>query len=182
MVTSGSLTYYPRCAINLWCDAPSFGTGTCHKASQLGGPCNWEFYSCARGLHCSGYALGATSVQLGVCMGPSAAGGDCRGDDDCQTGLVCVSSVCKPPGLQGETCFSDSSCASGLVCGNQTCSTPLYPGDKCDATHACTLGRCVDGTCQPHAKVGQPCQAGSDCTTGSCVNGACNDNSVCQVP
>jgi hypothetical protein len=182
MMGTGSSSYLANCAVHLWCDGPMLGTGVCRRPSQSGGPCNSQLDSCASGLHCSGYVSGGTSVQLGTCTGPSAAGGDCMVSKDCQTGLVCTSGKCKPPALSGETCSSDSSCAGGLVCDSQVCRAARYPGDACDATQSCTHGRCVNGTCQPHAKVGQPCQLGSDCATGVCVSGACYDNSVCPAP
>jgi hypothetical protein len=179
LMSTATASYLAQCAVHLWCNSLGSGQGTCQKPNADNGPCNSQPYACAQGLHCNGYS----TASLGACVGPSAAGGDCTGDDDCQTGLVCLAGACSAPAASGETCTSDGNCAPGLICSANVCRSARYPGDSCNSTDLlCAFSRCVNGTCQDYAKVGEPCQAAEDCSTGHCAAGVCYDDSVCNAP
>lgn len=179
---SSTAQYTADCAINLWCDGVGGATGVCRVQSAEGGPCNDA--GCQDGLHCVGSEPNGTTAKLGTCSGPSAAGGECVGDRDCQTGLVCVSALCAAPGVTGAACFESADCATGFVCGaDDSCVAALYPGSTCDpAGQPCTFSRCLDGTCVDHAKVGEACAIDDDCATGYCIDQKCYDASVCNAP
>jgi hypothetical protein len=170
-----------ECAIPLWCDAVDHGVGACRKSSAQGGPCNEATYACDKGLHCVGAVASGAGATLGACQPPSPAATDCREDDDCQAGLVCLFDECAAPVAEGEDCSGSNDCALGLVCVASKCAQARYPGSPCDGTR-CTFSRCVDGICQDHAQVGEPCSAADDCATGECVAGVCYDDSVCNAP
>lgn len=170
-----------QCAIHSWCDAVGTGAGVCRQPSAQGGPCNDDFSVCEDGLHCVGYVPFGGDATLGTCQPPGPSGSDCVGNDDCQSGLVCVLAKCAELGAEGAACNGSDTCGAGLVCVSGKCASARYPGDACDGER-CTYGRCVDGTCEHHAKVGGPCSLGTDCATGHCVDGACYDSSVCNAP
>ncbi|RYZ02413.1 MAG: hypothetical protein EOO73_31860 [Myxococcales bacterium] len=177
---SGAQGSLAQCAIHLWCDDPN-GEGKCRKQSPEGGACRaGAAYACTDGLHCVGAGSGAAAT-LGTCQPPGPAGQDCGEDEDCQSGLACISEKCAALGAQGAPCGGDDDCAPGLVCFEQKCATARYPGDACDGTR-CTFSRCVNGSCEYHARVGEPCAVKSDCATSQCVGGLCYDDSVCRAP
>jgi len=167
------------CERGLFCDAVFIDkVGACRKPGGAGTPCNQS--GCSTGFHCIGYqALGATP-QLGMCAGPSAAGGACVGQADCAAGLVCSSNLCGAPLALGAACTQDAECGPGTAC-DTVCKTAAYPGDDCTpAASKCVFSRCVGGKCADHLKVGASCAADADCTTQRCVAGVCADTSVCS--
>jgi hypothetical protein len=170
------------CASTLWCDQVFVDKpGTCRAASGMGGPCNDT--GCSTGLHCAGYVALGPGATLGMCVGPSAAGGPCTSSNDCQGGAYCGNGTCGGGKPFGAACQQDTDCQAGLTCAANLCEHAAYPGDPCNGTsNACVLSICRNGTCVDHAKVGQPCMVNTDCTTGTCYQGACADTSVCPVP
>jgi hypothetical protein len=180
--TGSGTTYYPTCAINLWCDSLSMlGTGKCRRKSAQGGPCTL-MSACESGLHCDGYVSSGASATLGTCVGPAGPGGYCSGSPDCQTGLVCRSQKCSDPGSVGDTCTWDPDCAGGLFCNEGKCATAHYPGSSCNDTDAfCAKSRCAAGVCTRHKVVGESCASADECTSGSCPpsSGKCFDDSLC---
>lgn len=76
----------------------------------------------------------------------SVEGGTCKSENNCQTGLKCITSIC-------------SSGNVGSVCASKTdCITPF-----------CVAGKCTEG------KKNDPCIAKTDCSTNYCVNGKCTE-------
>lgn len=54
----------------------------------------------------------------GICTIRNIAGGPCRDDKECRTGLQCFGGVCKAKLAKGEVCTANGvSCQGGLVCG-----------------------------------------------------------------
>jgi hypothetical protein len=178
---SGAGAYVVSCAINLWCNGPTLGAGTCQAPGGEGAPCNQDPAACTSGLHCVGYD-DPSSPTLGTCSGASAAGTNCLAATDCQSGLACVTGKCGTPLAAGATCNQDNDCAAGLVCPAGKCISALYPGDSCSAAAPCAYSRCVAGKCADYVKVGDACTMDGDCATNHCVANKCYDSSICNAP
>ena len=181
--TGTGTSYFPTCAINLWCDSTSaLVTGVCRNKSASGGPCIASG-GCQDGLHCDGYVSSGSSASYGTCVGPAAAGSNCDEDSDCQTGLACRTQKCGPLGSAGATCSEDAECAADLFCNQSLCTTAHYPGSSCNDTDAfCAYGRCVAGTCTRFKVVGESCASSDECASSLCLatTGRCYDDSLCS--
>jgi len=88
----------------------------------------------------NGYCnIGAGSV-CGACGTKSAAGGNCKSNNDCQSGLVCgtaagaTTGTCVTPDAAGAMCDSGHPCGGTLSCSSGTCSAPVEAGGACNAT------------------------------------------------
>jgi hypothetical protein len=174
-------TYFPTCAINLWCDSPSgLVLGTCRKKGAAGVSCLGSG-SCLSGLHCEGDFSGA-SVTYGMCVGPGGSGKACGLSSDCQAGLACRGGLCSELGGTGASCSADDECAAGLFCHAGTCATANYPGSQCNGSDAfCAYGRCVGAVCTRFRVVGEACVSADECASGVCPSstGKCYDDSLC---
>jgi hypothetical protein len=90
-------------------------------------------------------------AACGVCSSPSAAGGACQSDGDCDDGLTCSHDVCTPFGAAGASCDETHPCNPTLVCKSGTCATPPALGSPCTDTLECGL---IEGAvCHPTKKV-----------------------------
>ena len=177
---AGATSSLARCAVNLWCKvAIGAVAGTCESPGGDGAPCNDSPSPCKPGLHCASYVGAGLDATLGTCVGVSAAGSSCGGDQDCLSGLICVNARCASPALAGGYCFRDVDCAPGLVCDASRCEPPRYPGDPCGADAPCRFARCLSGTCQAYARFGESCTSGGECAV-RCTEGRCFDDSICR--
>ena len=67
---------------------------------------------------------------------------ECKTNDDCPSGQVCIAGSCKTP----QKCLKDSDCDSGYVCVNNICVPK--EGGECTTDSDCHQNYvCEDGTC-----------------------------------
>lgn len=187
------------CAPDLFCNTLTFacekkrpGGGECNAAKHcLSGRCNRDTRQCepqvASGERCSS----SSACQDGLWCDPAyaasfctkplqtgQAGDSCGGSQQqCGTGLVCVSGICQEPLIEGQLCTSDAQCMVDAYCQSTTniCVTPRKAdGDTCQNSRQCAPELYCDfssglgGNCQPRVALGDDCTPGTD----SCAEGA----------
>lgn len=146
--------------------------------------------------HCSDFTLNEseTDVDCGGACPPCAAGAQCSGPSDCNSG-VCTSGACAVPSCQDDV---ENGFESDVDCGGPQCPDCAL-GQSCvgDADCApptlCRQGSCVAPSCQDGVLNGGetdvdcgapscPCPPGSDCAVGSnCESGICQSG-ICSAP
>lgn len=121
---------------------------------------------------------------------------DCRGDDDCETGMICKDRKCghckdnqdcksgfvcnfeagQDKGLckNRNQCKTDQDCPEGLKCINEICSKPV----SCKTNIDCPNGMfCINQVCNAT----KPCKSVIDCPQGwQCVDGKCTNETPCS--
>lgn len=125
-------------------------------------------------------------------IGTIAAGGGCKGDHECVSGLTCVGytlttdGTCVTPPAIDQPCGAARSdggaagalelslgdhpkCATGAYCFVGKCVAALAPGEPCIQHDECDGTKCYQGTCGgaagPSAS-GGPCKSTDDCEKG----------------
>jgi hypothetical protein len=143
----GACTMDEECAGG-WCDArPDACPGTCHALGSAGAGCSrmtsaWSSRSddrlCAAGFVCEGGGCRAVGR-------PGPHGAPCRQDEECNSGLVCLTSQGEQSGTcgvaltAGEHCMGSLGCATGLYCKSP--ASACAPGS--DEGGSCEVGRGV---------------------------------------
>ena len=114
---------------------------------------------CAEGTRCQGLS----TVDLGTCGAPKAAGTSCNLAVDMLASFTRQDDVERDhPECQGQ-CFRTS------------CRDAFPSGAACTSDHPCGKGRCVDGRCSsaPLPAVGEACSGGACAYGAGCVKGKC---------
>lgn len=157
-----------------------------HKPGPLG-----DGTACGAAGQCKSGVCQFDTTGCGKCIEPVAAGANCNGTSDCQSGLVCAlsavtqtsaTSVCIAPAASGGTCSTQAPivpCQAGLVCTSGKCAAPLAAGSACDPTVQPTLCDQANGYfCTPR---GTRCIAAIAATTGQACgyNTQTGDYSYC---
>ncbi len=115
--------------------------------------------TCTTDASCS---PGSVCDFRGTCV-PQASG-ECRTNDDCNGGMVCVENTCRATGA--ETCQFDLECAAGMQCVDNACVNSCTSAAQCGSGESCVSGRCVTDT--------DECTTSSQCSgSESCVDGRC---------
>jgi len=109
---------------------------------------------------------------------------DCRDDEDCPSGEVCVEGECvaaTPTSTPIGFCTDNDDCPEGQVCVDNRCVTPTptatpigfcTDNDDCPPGQVCVNNRCVTPT--PTATPIGFCTDNDDCPPGQvCVNNSC---------
>ncbi len=163
----------PPCAAGLWCDGPTFETGTCQVTSDAGGPCQ-DDEDCNEPLTC----LPTAEPMVLVCGDKQPNGGQCDSFNDCVSDL-CDADQCVPLPGPGESCVDR--CQEGYSCGSGSlCAEDRFPGDACDDTTYCQHSRCDAGLCVLRRHFGEACSTNDDCQSSDCIDGQCADVSGCE--
>lgn len=111
-------------------------------------------------------------------------GGQCRRDEDCGFGTVCLDGLCAI-----DACMTSSNpCGEGQRCQMRCVPTrDLCAGVTCPSNQSCANGRCIPG-CYPAPCTGVSCGAGEFCDdrTGRCTTvrpcvGRCDGDNTCHL-
>lgn len=113
--------------------------------------------TCTSGLDCMSDGYCPATACSRVCTVRARAAGSCSRDEECQTGLICVSGECAAPAALGEPCSGHSKavCALGASCVG---STPEQAG-RCAANADVQVGAAGEA-CTPG---GTLCREGLSC-------------------
>lgn len=113
----------------------------------------------------------------------------CKADNDCVTGLHCVSGACE--GTQnGANCEADEQCSSGSCNFEGKCGAKVIVGSACNSPGDCQSGSsCTNGTCKQEP--GAPCATDNECASLTCfktcltgkgvLNAGCDASSDCAA-
>lgn len=85
----------------------------------------------------------------------------CREDGDCELGQTCVEGACREAGF----CNASSDCAEGQVCRDAVCS-PCLDNSECADGRVCSAGACIDPECRSDAD----CPADLSCIDYRCTS------------
>lgn len=109
-------------------------------------------------------ALCAGLLLLAGCPDKKPKYPNCKKDEDCQEGEVCVNQRCMQ-------CAEDTDCAEGEECIDGAC---IQKEGFCNTDDDCTDGKvCKDNKCVP-------CESDGDCgPTARCSNGRCLERGKC---
>lgn len=120
--------------------------------------------------------------ECGVCAARQPGAGTCSGNDACQPGLVCATSLCVAPGEASAPCDMARPCRDNLYCRAGVCAAKVPAGATCDASdQACDTAQ--GAGCNPFNKI---CQTVGVARTGEpcgLVNGTlvlCGAAGTCQ--
>jgi len=145
-------------------------------ASDPNGHCE---KSCATDPECGTGGI-CTSDRGGVggtCYHACASSADCRPDRRC-VGGVAGRKFCDPPSAVGGTCFVESDCETGLMCApdpNGHCEKPCATDAECGAGAVCTTDAGgVGGTCYHACMTDADCRPDRHCTGGVAPRLFCN--------
>ena len=157
--------------------------------------CKTDGQSCSRDSACgSGSCGGCLGAELGWCFTPNSTpyGGDCKADDQCQSGRCSADCYFNPNGKC--LCDDAAACGAGQYCGwgfnSGKCQDKKGNGASCAGHKECQSGSCGGiikglGHCfAPKSKtIGQGCRADGECTTNRCVDTrlvcGCTNDSQC---
>lgn len=144
-----------------------------------------EGVGCGEGRHCnagvcvdevcpSDEACAESDPTLPYCVEGSC--GECRGEDGCSEGEICVEARCEPdPGCRG-----NSDCATSP--DGQTCDVETGACVECLIDLGCHPSeQCVEQRCEArHCGSYQDCPTGSSCEEGACAPlGQCGSDLDC---
>ena len=139
--------------------------GTLFDCASKG--CNRTTHVCVE--HCSdgirNYMESAVDCG-GGCPG-CGAGGICRGNSDCQSGMRCTGDECLPYCSD----FQKDQNETDVDCGGGSCAA-CGAGRACLLASDCISGQCTNGACA--CATNADCPAGVSCSSGACSN-HCSD-------
>ena len=145
VVSDGGMGEGDACASSVECRGSLVcsGHGTCKKLGEDGtggvGKRCATYVDCQRDFNCN------TAKWSCDMPGKGAAGGVCKGHQDCAKGLVCSSGLeCAKLGAlgakaSGATCDKNTDCVLGLVCVGQKCASPTFWAGRTCAADAGTF-------------------------------------------
>lgn len=152
------------CSPGTWCKGASAGVpGVCTTYTTLGQTClGTSTVECGPDAFCS------TGLQ---CTARLPMFASCTTGGQCQSGLVCTSSVCVRQGELGDPCTSDGQCRRYLRCNGTTCTDALAPlAAACSQTPHCDNAFCPSATnvCTAFNADGATCTSDVSCASGNC--------------
>lgn len=148
----------------------------------------------ALGEMCDGRCAGDLRCIEGTCQTPHTAGGDCKGEYDCEYPLSCVDRTCQAVADVGGACTENSDCRMGLRCGATGMCEAGFAA--CESWTECSGEASCEGryynVCDAQVAHGEPCEQDSacppedfcadparTCATRPAIGAACGNGWIC---